>query len=51
MKEKVLENRRLLRRHLLGFAFLAHKLQFALGRFDLCGYLLLHADRRFFQLR
>jgi hypothetical protein len=37
--------------HLFGFAFLAHQLQFALGGFDLGRDFLLHAGRRFFQLR
>jgi diguanylate cyclase (GGDEF)-like protein len=41
----------LLGRHLFGFAFLAHQLQFALGGFDLGRHFLLHARCRFFQLR
>jgi len=37
--------------HLFRFAFLAHKLQFALGGFDLGGDFLLYAGCRFFELR
>jgi len=37
--------------HLLGFAFLAHELQFALCGFDLGRDFLLHTGCRFFQLR
>jgi hypothetical protein len=35
--------------HLFGFAFLAHHLQFTLGRFDLCRNFLLNAGCRFFE--
>jgi len=38
-------------RHLFGFAFLAHELQFALSRFDLGGHFLLHARCRLFEFR
>ena len=37
--------------HLLGFAFLAHKLQFAFRRFDLRSDFLLHTRRCFFEFR
>ncbi len=41
----------LFRRHLLGFAFLPHQFQLALGSFDLGMHFLLHASRRLFELR
>src|ERR1035438_10166035 len=41
----------LLGSHLFRFAFLAHELQFALGRFNLGRNFLLHASCRFFQFR
>ena len=40
----------LLCRHLFGFAFLAHELQFALGRFDFGMDFLLDAGCRFLKL-
>ena len=44
-------NASLLRRHLLGFAFLPHQFQLALGGFDLGMHFLLHASRGLFELR
>ena len=41
----------LLRRHLLGLAFLPHQFQLALGGFDLGVHFLLHASRGLFELR